>query len=909
MTFDDSSAGVAPAGRGDSGSNTAGNQHQVAPTRRYAESRLEVGSHLDPVDLAAGKYTPDGVRVPKEQQAAQAAINQAWMARERDRLQGAKGDPVAWAAAAVADGDTTISDERLAQFLATRAAAGNAGESDLKAKAARAQAMAVQLAEEYSGRAGDVSPRRGDATSARDADDEAERIPRGQLLNESDSAPRNPLRGFTPPARRRVASREEFAPVSRADMDARGWDQCDFILITGDAYVDHPSFANGVLVRVLEWAGYRVGVIAQPAYQNEKGTADISRLGAPRLGFLVSAGNLDSLLNAYTAHKLPRSDDPYSPGGAADCRPKRATIVYCNLIRRAFGKVPIIIGGIEASQRRFSHYDYWDDKVRRSVLLDSNADLLVFGMGEAQLVEIAHRLAAGEPVQQLTDVRGTAYVRKDISHLASPGYVARFGEPMHVIAHDDLLPPAGEQPQRVQEQQPGEGTASIQEYRRNYAKAFRTIYNEQDPVRGHTLVQRCGALHVIQLPPAALQSEAELDRWYDLPYTRQPHPDYAAQGGIPAWETTRHSIITHRGCMGSCTFCAIWMHQGRTVQSRSVESIVGETESIAAMPGFRGTIADVGGPTANMYGNFCSAQQTVGACQNRDCLLPDPCPALRQHLEKQLDMLQRVRNVPGVKKAFIASGIRHDMLIDERVGGEQGEAYIENLAAHHTSGHLKVAPEHTCDTVLAKMRKPSFAKYEIFRERFIEASKRVGKEQYLVAYFVSSHPGSTMDEQIRLAEYFRKNNWTPEQVQDFIPTPMTPATVMFYTGLDPETLEYVYTPTTMREKRRQRALMQSSRPEFHGRVRKALREAGRNDLIGHGKNTLVPPGRSEDWDDDHPARPAGIGSGPESLKDDVKRPASGGKRKPGHGRQHHGAPRKPARGSVAKQRQRRGRMG
>jgi uncharacterized radical SAM protein YgiQ len=369
----------------------------------------------------------------------------------------------------------------------------------------------------------------------------------------------------------------------------------------------------------------------------------------------------------------------------------------------------------------------------------------------------------------------------------------------------------------------------------------------------------------VQLPPSRLQSQEELDRWYDLPYTRLPHPDYAKEG-VPAWLTTQHSIITHRGCMGSCTFCAIWMHQGRTIQSRSVESIESEAKSITHMPSFKGYISDVGGPTANMYGNYCSVQQNLGACKNRDCLLPDPCPALRQHLDAQLEMLRRVRAVPGVKKAFIASGIRHDMLIDEKTAGEKGDKYIENLAAHHTSGHLKVAPEHLSDSVLSKMRKPGLHKYEIFKKRFVEASKRVGKEQYLVAYFVSSHPGCTMDEQIRLAEYFKKNNWSPEQVQDFIPTPMTPATAMFYSGHDPETLEFVYTPTTMREKRRQRALMQYSRPEFQGRVRKALREAGRTDLIGRGAEALVPPGNEEDWEDDNPARPAGIGSGPATLK-------------------------------------------
>ncbi|MCA8916775.1 MAG: YgiQ family radical SAM protein [Planctomycetes bacterium] len=724
--------------------------------------------------------------------------------------------------------------DALDRYLKTQGRFGSANEADLKAKAAAAQEYAAKLAAEYYAGGESGIERRESGVDNQDS--------------------RHP----TPDSR---PQRSAFLPVSRADMDARGWDQCDFVLVTGDAYVDHPSFANAVIGRVLEWAGFRVGILSQPDYTNPEA---FKALGMPRLAFLVSAGNLDSNLNAYTAHKLPRSDDPYSPGGKPGKRPVRATIVYCNMIRRAFGKAPIIVGGIEASQRRFSHYDYWDDKVRRSVLLDSNADMLVFGMGETQIVELAHRLNRGEQLRDITDVRGTAYIKKDTGYLETPEFSDRFGKPVYTLDHETLLPPKGESPERVQELQGESG--QVGEYRRNYAVAFKTIFDQQDPVRGRPLVQRTGKLNVIQLPPARLQSEEELDRWYDLPYTRLPHPDYETQGGVPAWLTTQHSIITHRGCMGSCTFCAIWMHQGRTIQSRSADSIVKEAESISGMPSFKGHISDVGGPTANMYGNYCSVQQTLGACKDRDCLLPDPCPALRQHIDKQLDMLKRVRAVPGVKKAFIASGIRHDMLIDDKNTKGLGDSYIENLAAHHTSGHLKVAPEHLSNDVLARMRKPGLHKYEEFKKRFIEASRKVGKEQYLVAYFVSSHPGCTMDEQIRLAEYFKKNNWSPEQVQDFIPTPMTPATAMFYSGHDPETGEFVYTPTTMREKRRQRALMQFKRPEFHGRVRKALREAGRKDLIGHHSDALVKPGNEEDWDDDNPARPAGIGSGPATTR-------------------------------------------
>ncbi|MHC4842099.1 MAG: YgiQ family radical SAM protein, partial [Planctomycetota bacterium] len=653
--------------------------------------------------------------------------------------------------------------------------------------------------------------------------------------------------------------RSDFLVVNREDMEERGWNQCDFILISGDAYVDHPSFANAVIGRVLEWAGFKVGILSQPDYKDPEA---FKKLGKPKYAFLVSAGNLDSNLNAYTAHKLPRSDDPYTPGGKSGVRPVRATIVYCNMIRRAWGKVPVIVGGIEASQRRFSHYDYWDDKVRRSILLDSNADMLVFGMGEQQIVEVAHRLKAGEKLNQITDVRGTAFVKKDAAFLDTPAFIDRFGNPVYTLDHEKLLPPKDTQLQRVQERQ---SDGQPPEYRRNYSAAFKKIFDQQDPVRGRPLVQRTGKLNVIQMPPSRLQSEEEMDRWSDLPYTRLPHPIYEKQG-VPAWLTTQHSIITHRGCMGSCTFCAIWMHQGRTIQSRSADSIVHEAENITKMPSFKGYISDVGGPSANMYANYCSVQQNLGACKDRDCLLPDPCPALRQHLGKQVEMLKRVSAVSGVKKAFIASGIRHDMLIDEKTAGCHGDEYIENLAAHHTSGHLKVAPEHLSNDVLALMRKPGLNKYEEFKTRFIEASKKVGKEQYLVAYFVSSHPGCTMDEQIRLAEYFKKNNWSPEQVQDFIPTPMTPATAMFYSGYDPETMELVYTPTTMREKRRQRALMQFKKPEFQGRVRKALREAGRKDLIGKHKSALVKPGNEEDWEDDNPSRPAGIGSGPATMK-------------------------------------------
>lgn len=825
--------------------------------------RLERGGHADKEDLIAGRITPNGHAVPFGKQKLQAEINKRWLAEDRERVNASRGNPVAYGQ------QSDDLNEALQRFLRTQGSRGNAAEGDLSAKAAAAQEYAAKLAAKYY-ESGGGSLEAGVAAAASHGNETSATTPASRL-----QTPDSP-------------ERSAYLPTTRADMTARGWDQCDFVLVSGDAYVDHPSFANAVIGRVLQWAGFKVGILAQPDFRNVEA---FKALGKPRLAFLVSAGNLDSNLNAYTAHKLPRSDDPYSPGGKPGKRPVRATIVYCNMLRRAFGKTPIIVGGIEASQRRFAHYDYWDDKVRRSVLLDSNADMLVFGMGEQQIVEIAHRMNQGQSLHEVNDVRGTCYVKKDIAFLETHAFVERFGKPMHTLDYEQLLPPRDglvspvpspeSQARTPSAIDPGHGTRdagqcrvqelqdtgpeSIPEYRKNYSRAFKIIFDQQDPIRGRPLVQRHGALSVIQLPPARHQSEEELDRWYDLPYTRLPHPDYAKEG-IPAWLTTQHSINTHRGCMGSCTFCAIWMHQGRTIQSRSIDSIEKEAANITHMPSFKGYISDVGGPTANMYGNYCTVQQTLGACKDRDCLLPDPCPALRQHLDKQLEMLRRVRAVPGVKKAFIASGIRHDMLIDAKTAGAKGDAYIENLAKHHTSGHLKVAPEHLSDNVLSKMRKPGLHKFEEFKQRFVEASKRVGKEQYLVAYFVSSHPGCTMDEQIRLAEYFKRNNWSPEQVQDFIPTPMTPATAMFYSGLDPETGDYVYTPTTMREKRRQRALMQFSRPEFQGRVRKALREAGRTDLIGRHKEALVPPGNEEDWEDDNPARPAGIGSGPATMK-------------------------------------------
>ena len=586
-----------------------------------------------------------------------------------------------------------------------------------------------------------------------------------------------------------------FLPMTMEEAERLGIDRFDIILISGDAYVDHPSFGTALLGRVLWDVGYSVGVIAQPDWRSND---DLRRLGEPRLFFSVSSGNVDSMVNAFTPNLKRRSSDVYSPGGRL-LRPDRATLVYTDRIHALYPKTPVVIGGIEASLRRFAHYDYWSDSVRQAILADAPADLLVFGMGERQVVAIADRLAAGEPVGALTDIPGTAY-RMDLKTWRSmdqAGYV--------------VLP----------------GYAEVKEDRYAYARAFALHYNEQDPIRGRPVAQPHQKTVVIQNPPAMPLSGEELDRIYELPYARRAHPSYTEP--IPALEPVRFSVVSHRGCFGSCSFCALTHHQGRIIQSRSIDSIVREVERMARMPEFTGVVQDVGGPTANMYGIHCGRWETTGTCPDRRCI---DCPALDRSHEEQLRLLRRLAEIPGVKRVFIASGIRYDLIPPD-------EEYLAEVCEHHVSGHLKVAPEHVAKRVTAAMGKPPREAFDAFRERFeaLQAGKK--KRQYLVPYLMSGHPGCRMENMVELAEYVRDTGLYTEQVQDFTPTPMSISTTIYHTGLDPFTLKEVYVPKG-REKRVQRALMHYRDPANHALVCEGLRAAGREDLIGSAWNCLVP---------------------------------------------------------------------
>lgn len=593
-----------------------------------------------------------------------------------------------------------------------------------------------------------------------------------------------------------------FLPMSRADMEERGWDYLDFLFISGDAYVDHPSFGHAILTRLLEKEGYRVGIIAQP---NWKSNNNFMTLGRPKYGVFISSGVIDSMVSHYTASKKIRSNDSYSPGGKAGFRPDRAVVVYSNKIREVFKGIPVIIGGIEASLRRFAHYDYWDDKVRRSILLDSQADLLVYGMGEKPIIEIAALLAKGHPVKQIRDVRGTAWLAEaseipDTELLMLPSY---------------------------------ENTVQI---KREYAKAFMIQYNEQDAISGQLLVQPHENKFVVQNPPAYPMTEKELDRVYALPYERTFHPSYIEAGGIPAINEVEFSITSHRGCYGGCSFCALNFHQGRTVQKRSQASILNEAKKLIWQPGFKGYIHDIGGPTANFRNTSCEYQKTHGTCKNKQCLYPEPCKNLKADHREYLELLRKLRAIPEVKKVFIRSGIRYDYLMLDK-----NDDFFRELCEYHVSGQLKVAPEHVVDRVLEKMGKPGRKVYDAFVKKFYQINKEIGKEQYLVPYLISSHPGSDLKAAIELALYLKETGYTPEQVQDFYPTPGTLSTCMFYTSLDPRTMEKVYVPVTQKEKAMQRALLQYKRKENQPLVREALRLAGREDLIGHGKECLVWP--------------------------------------------------------------------
>lgn len=609
------------------------------------------------------------------------------------------------------------------------------------------------------------------------------------------------------PLRRRRPSSDACLPTTRRDMDDRGWDALDVLIVTGDAYVDHPAFGPVLVARFLEGRGLRVGIVAQPRWDR---VDDVLEMGAPRLFVGVSAGNLDSMLNKLTAQKKVRSEDQYSPGGRVGCRPNRATIVYSNLLRRAMPGVPIVLGGIEASLRRIAHYDYWSDEVRRSILLDAKADLLVFGMGERPALEIAQRLRDGEPVRALRDVRGTA-------HVLNPGQWEALPESRFVTDGRVVRLPSFE---------------DVRDDRRAFHEMSHRFQRETNPGNARPLLQPHGAQAVYFNPPAAPLREEEMDGLYDLPFARAPHPHN--DGPVPAFETVKHSIVTMRGCFGGCSFCSITEHEGRIIQSRSSESVLREVRALRRMEGFDGVITDVGGPTANMYAMRCRSEAIESACRRLSCVHPGVCDNLVTDHGPLVQLLRRVRKEPGVRRAFVASGIRYDL-------AERSPEFVEELARHHTGGQLSVAPEHVDDGVLDRMRKPGAESYERFADMFACASEASGKEQHLVPYYISGHPGSTLESMIELALYLKRRGIRPRQVQDFIPTPMSMATSMYHTGLDPQTGDEVPTARGLRDKRLQKALLLYWDPAHHDLAREALVAAGRRDLIGSGPRCLVPP--------------------------------------------------------------------
>ncbi len=592
-----------------------------------------------------------------------------------------------------------------------------------------------------------------------------------------------------------------FLPVCKKDMTRLGWTQADFIFISADAYVDHPSFAAAVLSRVLEKNGFKVAVIAQP---NVKNLEDIKRCGEPRLGVLISGGNIDSMVAHYTAAKRKRSEDLYSPGGKAGRRPDRPTIVYSMLAKRAFPDKPVIIGGIEASLRRFAHYDYWSDSVMPSILFDSGADLLIYGMGERILKETALALNDGYDVKSLTYIDGTAYAADDVSYIEGAVTVPSFEE--------------------------------VKSSKKAYAQAVKIQYEQHDYVCGKTVIQKHGSRFLVQNKPAAPLSRSELDGVFSLPFTREVHPMYEKMGGVPAIEEVKFSITSSRGCFGSCNFCALAFHQGRTVRSRSIKSIVTEAVKLTRMSDFKGYINDVGGPTANFRFPSCEKQLKEGVCKNRQCLFPTPCKNLEVSHTEYVRLLRELREIPGIKKVFVRSGIRFDYVM-----ADSDKTFLNELCEHHISGQLKVAPEHVSDNVLKLMGKPKNDVFGSFCKLYKETNKRLGKEQYLVPYLMSSHPGSTLADAVELALYLKKEGINPQQVQDFYPTPGTISTCMYYTGMDPRTGQHVYVARTAEEKAMQRALLQFKRPENYALVHKALVKAGRTDLIGFGKECLIKP--------------------------------------------------------------------
>ncbi len=604
------------------------------------------------------------------------------------------------------------------------------------------------------------------------------------------------------PLRSDMKKRTDFLPTTRADTEALGWSEVDFVYVTGDAYVDHPSFGVSIISRVLEAEGFRVAILSQPDFRSAE---DFKRFGRPRLGFLVTSGNIDSMVAHYTVSKKRRSYDYYSPAGEMGRRPDRAVIVYSNRIREAYGDVPIIIGGLEASLRRFAHYDYWDNKVRRSILVDSRADLLTYGMGENIIIRIAKLLDKGIPIKKIRDVRGTVYL-------------AKRGEAVHFDSVE-----VGDY-------------NTLKTDKEVYARAFATQYKNTDSVRGKAIIEYYDDKMLVQNPPMPPLEREELDRVYALPYARDYHPDYDAAGGVPAITEVKFSITHNRGCFGACNFCAIAFHQGREVRSRSERSVIEEAKKIAALEDFKGYINDVGGPTANFRYPSCDKQKDGGVCPNRKCLSPTPCKNLKVDHTEYAHMLSEIEKTDKVKKVFIRSGIRFDYLMYDK-----DDAFFRRLVKNHVSGQLKVAPEHCSNNALSMMGKPPIEVFESFKKKYFELTKEAGLEQYIVPYLMSSHPGSTMKDAVEMALWLKKWGYLPEQVQDFYPTPGTISTVMYYTGIHPMTGKKVNVTTDYHEKRLQRALLQYSKPENANLVREALKLAGREDLIGYGEECLVRP--------------------------------------------------------------------
>ena len=609
--------------------------------------------------------------------------------------------------------------------------------------------------------------------------------------------------------------RRDFLPICRADMVARGWNELDFVYVSGDAYVDHPSFGHAIITRILEAHGYKVGLICQPDWRDKN---SICEYGQPRLGFLVSGGNMDSMVNHYSVSKRRRQTDAFTPGGVMGKRPDYATTVYCNLIRQVYKKTPIIIGGIEASLRRMAHYDYWSNKLKRSILLDSGADLISYGMGERSIVEIADALNSGIAVEDITFIDGTVCKVKSTENVYDAILLESFDE----LKAD----PA------------------------NYAKSFYTQYCNTDPFSGKRLIEPYSEhLFVVQNPPAKPLSQSEMDRVYSYPYMRTYHPSYEAQGGVPAIEEVKYSLVSNRGCFGGCNFCALTFHQGRIIQTRSHESLISEAKNFIWDKDFKGYIHDVGGPTANFRHTSCEKQLKVGVCKNKQCLFPKPCHNLTVEHRDYLKLLKKLRELPNVKKVFIRSGIRFDYLM-----ADKDDSFFKELCEHHISGQLKVAPEHVSDAALQMMGKPENSVYQAFCKKYKQINEKLGKKQFLVPYLMSSHPGSSMKEAVQLAEYLRDLGYMPEQVQDFYPTPSTISTCMYYTGLDPRTMKPVYVPKNPHEKAMQRALIQYRNPKNYDLVLEALQKADRMDLVGYDKKCLIRPRNGQNYQKTKPKK-------------------------------------------------------